>query len=372
MSAPLISALALKKVEIDPYIEYTYVLPVLYETSRGFTPRAEFNASMTGRVLTYQYYDKMLLPTVANDGVGNPIFSDTDVIGEYPMTLFASNDEDTFEHVVTFKVRTAKTSGVPTFYNANSTNGSPNIDFGSTIGALLRVNDAVIFSGATAPLRISDGVRYVKSISGSTFQVSGTVGGSALNAGATELAGFKIAIQRNGSDQVFVGPTAGMALDDPIFIGATNNAIDEITTQSPYPTPTAAPLFVAGVIDGYHVYVSATQGGSTITAAANVFATSVGARTSIVIATYARAFVNITDPTFLKYKPKGGFDETLASSPGVDLWQVKGLPVELRLPVGDTDIVGVAPASGYYPITVIGRKGLNDSLRTLVLEIDET
>ncbi len=290
MSFPVISDLALTVVDIDPYVQYTYVLPVTGETTCGFTADANFTMSMAGRVLTLKYVTGIfpaILDPAINEGDFSNLKSIAATVTEVPITLFASNGDGTTELIVTFRIP------------------------GATISEL------------DAP---------------------GTV-------------------VTSGQQSYLVTDTSGMTVGDPIrliaYYAVTPTSVDLVPN----------PAFVHTIIDSTHVKISATVGGSAITAGSTV---SVPAGHILYVFTYPRAYPVISSEPFLSVEPQATVSYSIDTVDDLaELIMVKGLPVDLKFTAGGM-ISGRAPASGIYPITLIARLGATDSLRTMVLSIDET
>jgi hypothetical protein len=342
MSEPVISSLALTTVDVDPYVEYTYTIPVMGETSLGFIADANFDLSIAGRVLTLKYTGGFLA-----------------ALTEFPITLFASNSDGTTELVVTFRIPAYTATSAPDSFTAAATNTSADLAFGSTISDKFMVGDVVKFKQTGGSGGNFDGlILYVVAVSGSNFQVSATSGGGAITATSTATYIFTVAVTVASSDVVYSGDTAELAVDEPIAIYDSANAV------------LVAAAYVKQIVDGYHVKVAATPGGLAITATANAFSlANVSGWDDLGLRTYPRAYPVITSAHFLTVTPREAVAYAITEDVAPDLYQVKGLPVELRLV--DDDIVGVAPDSGTYAITIMARLGIVDSLRQLVLIVHE-
>ncbi len=285
MSFPVISDLALTTVDIDPYVQYTYVLPVTGETTCGFSANSNFTMSMAGRVLTLKY-TASINPVTLDPADPPEDFAIMEAAAEFPITLFASNGDGTTELIVTFRIP------------------------GAT------------FSELIAP---------------------GTV-------------------VTSGQQSYLVTDTSGMTVGDPIRLIVTYG----VTPTSDDVVPN--PAFIKEIIDSTHVKISATVGGSAITAGSTVTA---GSAHVLNVFTYPRAYPVIGGDPFMSVAPNASINYDFASDGLEDSLFVKGLPVDLKLfPLSDS-IQGRAPTTGTYPITLIARKGATDSLRTMVLSIDE-
>lgn len=350
MSVPVLEAAVTDDpINIDPGVAYDYVIPVRGETSIGYTPDANFTIVLAGRVLTVTYIGP---------------FTDAEQFTTFPITFFVSNDEGTEEQTLNFRVAPYTFAGRSVTRSVSATSGSANIAFGSTIDDQLRVGDVVYLNQVSGSGGTFDDVtRYVVSVSGSNFQVSATVGGSAITAGATLNYFLIIGVQVAGDPVMWVGDTSSLVVNEPIVLANGSAVVDGQFTVF-----TADPSYVKEIVDGYHIKISSTPGGSAITPTANYFAAIFTSLVDMLlyVRTYPRAFPVIdSDPTY-SIERGGTVSYTITDDLTADEYFARGMPVDLTLNTGTGAITGTAPAAeGYYPVILEARKGVNISFRYL-------
>jgi hypothetical protein len=341
MELPVISDVATDPIYIDSGVAYTYPIPVTGATSIGYTPNANFTLALSGNVLTFTYIGGIVTTTSTQT-----------------IVVFASNAAGTTTLDINVAIR-ASTLFTSTTFAVTST-GTTDLNFGSTIGAKLSVNDVMI----AAPASAADGIYHVSYVSGSTFRIANGAGtDQTFSAGTVYVRVAIVQTRAPGDDVIFwVGPTAALAIDQPIKIAYHIGTI--LTAYS-------GVLYVREILDGYRVKLGDAAG---VLTSAGVYVNIADVSDILgggVVQTFSgaagREFPKITSASNVAVAVGGAVSYTLTDDSSADGYFARQLPDGLTISSGV--IAGTAPlVAGLYPIILEAYKGANVSFRYLLLQ----
>lgn len=259
---PITGAPPASPVNIDPNVDYEYVIPVRKETSISFAALAGFTASLAGRVLTLRYTG--VIPSTSAD---------------FTFVITCANAAGSTQHRATFRVRGGQNLAISQFFTAACINGSKDIRYrtddthpanSQPINGRIKIGDKLKVSTLThgsAVTGIDAQTVFVVRVDDAAgrFRVSATDGGAEIEADADATYAWIYPTARNGSSKIHVGDTIGLyAVGEPI----------ELT----YSDGVAMPAAITGVkyvreIFDFYISLADTPGGAAVNSGADSFAT---------------------------------------------------------------------------------------------------